>query len=795
MSADKIQPDGNNPIEGKITTIPSHVEIAKKMQSSVAGEKGDIDVAINPLPGYSSETGKDSDTDDDAIIVTGEDASKYLLPLRDDFEPALTFRSMFLCSGLCIFQAVMFQIYQFKPTNTSIQGTFTVLIAYFIGNAWSKFLPRGDKFEARWRAKGNTGKVPTWIAVISFFNHGEWNLKEHAICAITSTSASNAAPTMQVFAAQDIFYDMKLNAATVVLSTLSIGLFGYGVAGLLRSTCVWHVEAVFWGTLPTVKTLQGLHWQEIKSNKPIRYFWYAFSSMFAYEFFPAYIFPWLNSVSIPCLAAMKATGSKGDLLRNLFGGSNNNEGLGLFSLSFDWQYIASSQTSLPLSLQTNMAFGTFICLIAMLAIYYGNAFGSRSLPFMSTRLLTQEGKSYPSAKAFVGGVLDKGAVAKYGIPRLTGTFAYSMFMANAAIGALIAHVALFYNGDIKTAIKSSRSDGVTGDRHHQHMAKHYKETPWYWFFAVLVFAFILGLVVVIKENITLPAWAYVFSLLLGSFIAPFSTLLYSRYGTGIATNNLSKMIAGLMLPERPVGNMYFATWSHNVISNVVSLCSDLKQGEYLKIPPRVMFLAQIYGTILGGFINYLVMIYILTGNRDLLRDTDGNSSWSGATIQSYNTNASSWALAKYLYKSGGTYSFVPYGLLVGAGFVALHRVVVHFYPKRIIGAFSLADMNFPLLIYYAGYIPSDASQTCVLFSQLIGGFFVQFYLRNYRPRIFRDYSYLVTGAWDGASLTVLFILSFAVFGAGGPAIPFPKWWGNNSPDYGGNYDFCPVKGA
>lgn len=73
----------------------------------------------------------------------------------------------------------------------------------------------------------------------------------------------------------------------------------------------------------------------------------------------------------------------------------------------------------------------------MLAIYYGNAWNARSLPFMSTRLLTQEGKAYPSAKVFVNGVLDKSALATYGIPRLTGTFAYAMFMANAAAGNLL----------------------------------------------------------------------------------------------------------------------------------------------------------------------------------------------------------------------------------------------------------------------------------------------------------------------------------------------------------------------
>lgn len=52
------------------------------------------------------------------------------------------------------------------------------------------------------------------------------------------------------------------------------------------------------------------------------------------------------------------------------------------------------------------------------------------------------------------------------------------------------------------------------------MAKRYKEAPWWWYVAVLVISFILGLVVVIKENITLPVWGYIVSLILGTFIAP-----------------------------------------------------------------------------------------------------------------------------------------------------------------------------------------------------------------------------------------------------------------------------------
>jgi hypothetical protein len=57
------------------------------------------------------------------------------------------------------------------------------------------------------------------------------------------------------------------------------------------------------------------------------------------------------------------------------------------------------------------------------------------------------------------------------------------------------------------------------------MAKHYKEAPWWWYAVILFVSFILGLIVVLKEKITLPAWAYVVALMVGIIIAPFVSSL------------------------------------------------------------------------------------------------------------------------------------------------------------------------------------------------------------------------------------------------------------------------------
>jgi len=56
------------------------------------------------------------------------------------------------------------------------------------------------------------------------------------------------------------------------------------------------------------------------------------------------------------------------------------------------------------------------------------------------------------------------------------------------------------------------------------MENSYKEAPWWWYGLVLVVSFVLGIIVVAKENITLPIWAYIVSLLIGVIISPFVSI-------------------------------------------------------------------------------------------------------------------------------------------------------------------------------------------------------------------------------------------------------------------------------
>lgn len=114
-------------VEGKTIVAPSHgainafTEEKHRLAESDGGseKKGVIEPEIKAaLPSYDST----DDGDDNHIIVTGADAAAHLLPMRDDQEPALTFRSIFLASILSALQAVVYQIYQVRSLLSPLHG-------------------------------------------------------------------------------------------------------------------------------------------------------------------------------------------------------------------------------------------------------------------------------------------------------------------------------------------------------------------------------------------------------------------------------------------------------------------------------------------------------------------------------------------------------------------------------------------------------------------------------------------------------------------------------------------------
>ncbi|KAI1097469.1 putative OPT peptide transporter Mtd1 [Jackrogersella minutella] len=717
----------------------------------------------------------DSHSDDGVVYVKGHpviqngvDVSKYLVSCRDDGDPALTFRSIALGSIFTALSSVITMLYTFKPFQVQVSPVFIQLLVFVFGEAWALCTPRPDRFKGEWLQN-----------ILRFLNSGQqFGIKEHVVASLIASSGNNGLSGVEVYAIERLFYDRSVSASTAVLATFSISLCGFVLAGLLRPLIVYPAEMVYWLSLPQVVLFQNLHFDRVANRGRVIKFAWAVSFAAVWEIFPAYIITWFSGISIFCLASINAPENTRTIFSKIFGGASSNEGLGILNFSLDWQYIQSQYLSLPIKQQLNSWIGYIILYAALFGLYYSDTWNARSFPFMSTSLFLGNGTVFqPTTVLNDKGVIDDDKLGEVGLPYLTSSTVWGYFTQSVAIGALIVHVIIFFGKDMVTAWKQARSR-TQPDPHYQAMLK-YKEVPLWWYLILFVLCFFAGLAVNIIGETTLPAWGYIISLLLGSFIAPFSCILYGLYGSGVSTNQISKMVAGAVHPGLPLANLYFSSWSHQVILLAVNLANWLKVGQYTKVPHRVMFATQIYGTLLGAGLNYAVMTTIVNNQREILLDPVGNNIWSGSIMQSLNSQAVTWALAKQMYGISGRYVIVPLGFVIGVALPVLHWGVIKVFPPV-----RKWPINTALISAYAGI--NYYGNTSWMWSSIAVGVFSQLWLRRRMPGIYNKYNYLIGAGLDGGSQLVIFILSFAVFGASGKAYPFPTWWGNPS----GNPDHC-----
>ena len=139
---------------------------------------------------------------------------------------------------------------------------------------------------------------------------------------------------------------------------------------------------------------------------------------------------------------------------------------------------------------------------------------------------------------------------------------------------------------------------------------------------------------------------------------------------------------------------------------------------------------------------------------------------------------------------GKPYWLIPFAIIIGF-FIPIPFWLIHRYsrPDSTI-AKAAAYINTPILALYVGYLPYSVNgqwwyvfpgdKDVNLFLKLrrscvVIGFAAQWWARSRRPAWFKKYNYLTSAALDGGSQVILFILSFAVFGASGNAVPFPNW--------------------
>lgn len=735
-----------------------------------------------------STTGADVAITD--VLQNERDIITHIISVHDD--PSLnpwTLRAFLIGFGLSTFGGVLAEIYYFKPQTVYVSTMFLTVISYILGVFMENVIPRWG-----------------WLR---YLNPGPFNKKEHTFIVIMASASATSALGTEILAVQRLFYNITPNAAASIFLLFSSQLLGYGIGGLMRSILLYPSKMLYPVVLPLVSMLDAFHRKgstrkSDENQKRLKVFYIAFVAIFIWEIFPEWMFPLLTGFSVFCLANPKST----DFTR-VFGGSNGNEGLGLLSICFDWQYIAGNVNPLtiPLRAQVSMFIGYILCMVGFAAVYYNNTWESKSFPFLSQELFYENGTVYDQLLILNDKLeVDPTLLAEQGLPFYAGTWVTYLLTSNIGMAATFTHLLLWNRNDLRAAWSWINKESIMQmwtefdwrfwkadgnrqaapdddlDPHYREMLK-YPDAPNSWYGAVLVCAVITALAIIYKTDSTLPWWGFIISCLLAVISILFFGSLFAMTGLSFIIQPFVQMIGGFIHPGKPMANMYFVLFSYNSVFQAGLLLRDLKIAQYTKLPPRAAFTAQIIGTLFGSILNYVIMNSIIDNQREILLSVQGTNIWSGQQPQYFNSQSIAWGgLAHQLFASGKRYQWVSWGYLLGL-FIPIPFWLIHkFYPKL------RADYLYtPIITYYMGCL-------CVGINSFVGSYFVaawfsQWYLRTRHPKWFARYNYILAAALDGGTQVMVFLLSFAVEGASGKSHLFPQWWGANQ---GGNYDRCAV---
>jgi len=732
---------------------------------------------------------------------TAKDLITQVIHVEDDpTQNPYTFRLFFLGTGLSIFGAVLQEIFYFKPQTIYVSVVFLTVIAYVLGEFMAFAIPRKGFFR--------------------YLNPGPFNQKEHAAITIMASAAAQAAASTEVLAAQQLFYGGYPSRAAGIFVTMSSQLLGFGIAGLLRDVLVYPTKMLWPINLPVATLLETLHRDKVVTKKRLKVFYWVFLAFFIWEFFPEYIFVVLTGVSVFCLADQNNL-----TFTYLFGGASGNEGLGFLNICLDWNYIASFQSPLWYPLQTtfNMMLGIIGCYILFMGAYYGNLYDSQNFPFMSQLLYNGTVSNITNYVEYNQSLvlndmfeIDEAALAGESLPYLTGTYLMYLITSNAGLTAALVHMFLWNYDDVKSgwsfaspsnlrkifqketwmfwkprdeeAFMRRKMEDPDIDPHYKLMLKNkYNECPQWWWASVLVVAFAVGLGCLYALNSTLPWWGFILATIITTVFTLFLGAQMGLTGFQFNTQPICQMLAGFIFPGRPLANFYFTCYTYNTLQQAQLLGKDMKLAQYAHLPPRCTFLVQVCGCLIGAIFNWFMMVQIVANQAPLLTSIQGSNIWSGQNIQQFNSLAISFSMANELYAVGKRYQWVTLSFLLG------FLCPLPFYlGHRLTGWRGFSYLNTSIILWYMGnlFVGINSSLT----SFFILAYISQFYIRRNHPQFFVKWNYLISAAMDGGTQVLVFVLTFAVFGGSGKAVPFPTWAGTPDSTLHNN-DYCMINPA
>lgn len=702
-------------------------------------------------------------------------------PTDDPSLQSLTLRSWIIGIFFAGAGAFINQLFSIRQPPVMVTSPVAQLLAWPVGKLFERTMPD-------WGFN--------WFGTRCSLNPGPFNRKEHMLITIMATVAFNTPYTGYIVFVQAMpfFFNQEFarHFGYQILNSLGSNFVGFGLAGLCRRFIVYPSFCVWPSSLTSLAINKAFHTDDstpVKGPLGRTYSWsrmtvflVAFCTMFAYWWFPGFIFQALSTFDwMTWIAPNNA---------NLANITSMATGLG-FSPIATWDFNnlmfnGFTPMVIPLFSVMNQFLGMIIGFIMIVAFYYTNAFHTSYLPINSNHTFDHQAKPFNVSNVINSEAhFDLEKYQAYSEPYMSAGNLVVYFWFFAIYTATLSYTGLYHRHElvhgfkgcwraVKAAIsrkpeEETHEDDLAEDIHWRLMRR-YKEVPEWWYFIILCVALVVGCVGVgvYPTNVT-PAVVIYGIIMALIFVVPVG-LIYAVTGVQVTMNVLAEFIGGSMVPGNALAMNYFKMYGYICTAQAIYFSNDLKLAHYVKIPPRCTFTAQVVATLVSTFICVAIFNFQM-GFRDVCTD---NAAFGFTCPGEYTFFTASvfWGTIgpKRVFGAGGHYSTLLIGFPVGFVLPFITFYLAKWFPRvqwlRSLHPVMICAGSLMWAPYNFGYFIPTVYLS--LFSWQ--------YLKKKHLDFWSRYNYIIAGAWVAAIAIAAIVIFFGV------QIPEKSidWWGNDA---------------
>jgi OPT family small oligopeptide transporter len=671
------------------------------------------------------------------------------VPVQDHEYPILTARGIFISTILVIFSSFCAQFYFFRVNQVVIDSIAHIVLSYFMGI----FL---EKIPWKW------------------FNPGPFNQKEHAFIVMigsvgVSFPYSNVILVLQrLYLNQDPTIEEKgINIGWIysILFVLSAEMMGFGLGGLFEKYLVYPAEMWWPYNLVHANLIFTFHGAITRKITRLRMkmFMGVLAAGVVYTTLPQILAPVLQSVSLLCLLS-GGTQQGNHVGSQRFGLTPIAQmgsilGGGVFSVTFDWTAISRTAPLItPLWSQLNFLFSSiFFSWILTPVLYFANFWDAQKYPMYSRGSFNVDGSRYN-----ITAILDPFTytVRENVEPppmRLSMNRLLVYGSAFAAISSVFVQFFLYYMKQTFVIFKTPLKDLFQKDVHTRLMQK-YKQVPTWWY-AFLLFGTSAMAMMVTLFNFNafqLDFWGIPLAVALSMALVIPTGIIAAVSNQFIGANVFSQFIMGYLKPGSPLANATYKVFGTNTLIRAMSYVSNMKMAFYMKIPPRYVFFAHIYGVLISSLVSFTTFDHLIKNVPAITESAHGKGipgEWHAINAKIIFTAAQIWGAIspERIFGRNSPYFGLYWFVLIGA----LLPIVFFFLQRRFPNA-GLHYINWPIIFQSVGSVASGTANS--ILSAMVVTLVTQYYIRNKYRKWYDRYNYILSAALD---LSVAFVAIMA----------------------------------